>query len=218
MVDRLMATAITLALVPDMVGRSPVVLGALFLVMILLAPLAVPAFVVILWIYPRARSWLAREQLRSRRRAILPDLLLALRLEAEDGAGSVQSLLALEPEAFPSLDVALDRFRDDLRTSYDVRTSLRTFADTLDLPEGRRLVEALLAGESLGVPLRQTLINQESMVRARRLGEIRQRAGYIPYVLTTMTGLLFINGAILLGYPRLLALLSTLSFHVGAGI
>jgi|GEM_PF-4836808 len=218
MVERLAVAGLLIGLAPDLVSRRQIFLQGLLVGTIALLPLASLVVLFCSRTLPRVRVWILRGRERSWRAGALPDLLLALRLEAEDGAGVVQSLVALDPEAFPHLGPALRRFQEELQDTFDVRSSLRTLQEELNFPEGERLVDALLSGESLGVPLRQTLVNQESLARNARLQVVRQRSGYIPYVLTTLTGLLFINGAILLGYPHLVHLLSNLSSVSWSGI
>lgn len=178
-------------------------------------PLALPAAALFLtpWLRQRFASW----RLREAKRAAFPDLLLSLRLAAEDGRGAVLALEALPPSHFGPLASALERFRSELRATFDARRALHELKSALDFPEGQRFIEALLAGETLGVPLRTTLENQHDLVRATRLAVSRQRSNYLPYALTLVAGLALINSAIVFGYPHLLSLLSTFGFF-GKGL
>ena len=170
------------------------------------------------WALPWIQNGATRRRLREARRRAFPDMLLALRLAAEDGHGAVHALEGLPPAHFGPLSPALEAFRDDLQATFDARRALASLRRSLDFPEGQGLVDALLAGEVLGVPLRETLAYQDSVLRASRLARSRERASYFPYALTLVAGLSLINSAIVFGYPHLLALLANVGLSSGKGI
>lgn len=179
-------------------------------------PLMLPA--ALLWALPWIKDASSRRRLRYERRAAFPDMLLALRLAAEDGYGAVHALEGLPPSHFGPIGPALDAFTEDLHATFDARKALASLRSCLDFPEGQGLIDALLAGETLGVPLRTTLSNQDSIIRASRLARSRERASYLPYALTLVAGLSLINSAILFGYPHLLTLLASIGLTGGKGI
>ncbi len=161
---------------------------------------------------------LARRRLLGRMEAWFPDLLLLLRMSAENGLGAVATMLHLPSDALGPLAAPLKSFRDDLLHSSDLSAALARLSSDLAFPSGQNLISALRAGETLGVPLRQTMAAQESISRQARLSRIRRQAGFVPYLLTVMAGLFMINAAILFGYPHLVALIRQFGILPGKGI
>lgn len=145
----------------------------------------------------------------------LADLVLSLSLAASDGQGVALSLERI-PHAYLPLPLrhAVSDLKRDLRTHWDTESALKQFARSLGLEEGHRLVAALLRERALGMSLKETLVRQADTLRFERLQRSRRRLQYLPYLLTLVAGLLFINLTILLGYPQLLSLLQ----HLGQGI
>lgn len=146
------------------------------------------------------------------------DLLLMLRMSAEDGLGAVATMLHLPTDALGPLDAPLTSFRQELLRSSDLSVALARLSKDLAFPSGQNLISAIRAGETLGVPLRQTMAAQESIARQARISTIRRQAGFVPYLLTVMAGLFLINAAILFGYPHLVSLVQQFGITSGKGI
>lgn len=148
-------------------------------------------------------------------REALADLVLSLSLAASDGQGVSLSLERIPHDALPpALQQSVLALKRDLRTHWDAQAALSQFAQRLGLEEGQRLVAALLRERALGMSLKDTLVRQADTLRFERLQRSRRRLQYLPYLLTVVAGLLFINLTLLLGYPQLLALMS----HLGQGL
>lgn len=218
MVARLGAVALVVAATHREGGPFP---GPFFWAALVVAAALPPAGILLAVVFFGWPSWVGvhrRRRVERGGRDALPDLLLALRMAAEEGLGVLSAMDRLEPEGFGALAAPLRKFRERLRLSFDMRGSLQELGDEMGFAEGKHLIEALLAGETLGAPLRQTLANQEALVRSGRLDRIRRRASFLPYALTLETGLLFVNGAILFGYPHLIGLLGQFGPLIGKGI
>ncbi len=158
-----------------------------------------------------------RRELQARA-AWLPDLLLLLRISAEEGLSVVTTMLHLPVDAMGPLSPPLRSFREELLSSSDLSSALARLSRDLAFPSGRNLISAIRAGETLGVPLRQTMAAQESIARQSRTALIRRQAAFVPYLLTVLAGLFMINAAILFGYPHLVTLVRQFGFLPGKGI
>lgn len=159
-------------------------------------------------------SW--RHELQARA-AWIPDLLLLLRISAEEGLSVVATMLHLPVDAMGPLSAPLRSFREELLGSSDLSSALARLSRDLAFPSGRNLISAIRAGETLGVPLRQTMAAQESIARQSRTALIRRQAAFVPYLLTVLAGLFMINAAILFGYPHLVTLVQQFGFVPGKG-
>ncbi|MHB1505568.1 MAG: hypothetical protein ACYCO4_02600 [Sulfobacillus sp.] len=166
---------------------------------------------------PAIQRLTRRRELQARA-AWIPDLLLLLRISAEDGLSVVATMLHLPIEVMGPLSLPLRSFREELLASSDLSSALARLSRDLAFPAGRNLISAIRAGETLGVPLRQTMAAQESIARQSRTALIRRQAAFVPYLLTLLAGLFMINAAILFGYPHLVTLVQQFGFLPGKGL
>jgi len=143
---------------------------------------------------------------RDRVRSEVPGLLTDLAMAAAAGQPLHVALRYAHLYADGPLAEALNRFDARLRAGDSVATALETLKVSLATPETDRLIALLARDAQLGLPLK------ESVARYRRnwLSDARREAArasaYLPYVLTTIAGVLLLEGVSLVALPWFLSL------------
>lgn len=190
-------------------GRQRLALLPLWLLAALLGPwllvlvsLFRPAKHMALRLIMNLRLGAAREDVR---RAV-PGLLTDLAMAAAAGQPLHAALRYASLWADGPLGTAFAAFQNQVRRGVSVAASLEALRLTLRTPEMDRLVALLARDAQLGLPL------SDSVARYRRgaLGdlrkELRRTAAYLPYVFTTLAGIVLLEGVGLIAVPWLLSL------------
>ena len=190
-------------------GRQSLSLLPLWLLSAVLGPwfmmplaLARPAALLVRRLYRELRLGAAREEVRRS----VPGLLTDLAMAAAAGQPLHAALRYAGLWAEDPLGPALAAFQEQVRRGGSVAASLEALRLSLRTPEMDRLVALLARDAQLGLPL------SESVARYRRgaLGdvrkELRRTAAYLPYVFTTLAGIVLLEGVALAAVPWLLSL------------
>ncbi len=167
-------------------------------------PLALgrPAGLLVRRLGRQLRSRAAREEVRKS----VPGLLTDLAMAAAAGQPLHAALRYAGLWAEDPLGPALAAFQDQVQRGGSVAASLEALRLSLRTPEMDRLVALLARDAQLGLPL------SESVARYRRgaMGdvrkELRRTAAYLPYVFTTLAGIVLLEGVALIAAPWLLSL------------
>ncbi len=190
-------------------GRQSPLLLPVWLVVALLAPwgmgllaLAKPA--ALLWrSFPRAiAANAAREQVR---RAV-PGLLTDLAMAAAAGQPLHAALRYAGLWAQDPLGPALASFQDQVRKGRSVAAALDGLRLSLRTPETDRLVALLSRDAQLGLPLSDSIARYRRSALGDVRKELRRSAAYLPYVFTTLAGIVLLEGVGLVTIPWLMSL------------
>ena len=169
---------------------------------LVLASLTAPIRLIAGVIARQFRRSAAREQVRK----AVPGLLTDLAMAAAAGQPLHSALHYAGLWAEGPLEPVLAAFQSQVRGGASVAAALESLRIALETPETDRLVGLLSRDAHLGLPL------GDSVTRYRRgaLGdlrkELRRSAAYLPYVFTTLAGILLLEGVALIAVPWLLSL------------
>ena len=153
-----------------------------------------------------ALAELRRGAARAEVRKSVPGLLTDLAMAAAAGQPLHAALRYAGHWADEPLGAALARFQEQVRRGASVAAALEGLRLTLRTGETDRLVALLARDAQLGLPL------SDSVARYRRaaLGdvrrELRRAAAYLPYVFTTLAGVVLLEGVALIAVPWLFSL------------
>ncbi len=190
-------------------GRQRLPLLPIWLILALLAPwtlivlaLAGPA----IRLGRGLRDSIARSAARIEVRQAVPGLLTDLAMAAAAGQPLHAALRYAGLWADDPLGPAFAAFQDQVQKGRSVAAALESLRLALRTPEMDRLVALLSRDAQLGLPLSDSIARYRRSALGDVRKELRRSAAYLPYVFTTLAGIVLLEGVGLMAVPWLLSL------------
>jgi Flp pilus assembly protein TadB len=190
-------------------GRQRPLLLPIWIGLALLAPWGMALFALA---GPAAMLWrrfptaLAKSGARDQVRRAVPGLLTDLAMAAAAGQPLHAALRYAGLWAQDPLGPALRSFQDRVQEGHSVAAALDGLRLSLRTPETDRLVALLSRDAQLGLPLSDSIARYRRSALGDVRKELRRSAAYLPYVFTTLAGIVLLEGVGLVAIPWLMSL------------